>query len=160
MEKQASEFIKENVLASVRLECPQLIRDMISSSTSEYDSSSGSSGVEQAIGGIAGKIFGSLATGSSQKSSLGEGGVYFIVVGPTKLAFFSIKHGLLKSHISKMLGEFPRSDLITLEVKKGYMSKVRFIFKDGTSLELMCSRMMRGKLNKMEQVLRGIVSER
>ena len=153
MEKQASEFIKEEVLASVRLECPQLIRDMISSSTPDYDSSSGSSGVEQSIGGLAGRIFGSLATGSSQKSSLGAGGVYFVVVGPTKLAFFSIKQGLVKSYISEMLVEFPRSDLKNLEVKKGYMSKVRFVFNDGTSLELMCSRMMRNRLSKMEQVL-------
>jgi len=153
MEKQASEHIKEDVLASVRLECPQLIRDMISSSTSEYYDSSGSSGVEKSIGGIAGKIFSSLATGSSQKSSLGAGGVYLVVVSPTKLAFFSIKHGLVKSYISEMIVKFPRSDLKRLEVKKGYMSKVQFLFKDGTSLELMCSRMMRGKLNKMEQIL-------
>ena len=153
MEKQASEFIKEQVLASVRLECPQLIRDMISSSTSDYYGSSGNSGMEQSIGGIAGRIFGSLATGSSQKSSLGAGGVYFVVVVPTKLAFFTIKQGLVKSYINELLVEFPRSDLKTLEVNKGYMSKVRFIFDDGTSLELMCSRMMRGRLSKMEQVL-------
>lgn len=153
MEKQASELINEEVLAAVRLECPQLIRDMVSSSTSEYEGSSGSSGVEQTIGGLAGSIFGRLATGSSQKSSLSEGGIYLVAVGPTKLAFFSIKHGLVKSYISKLLAEFPRSDLKTLEIKKGYMSKVLFEFTDGTSLALMCSRIMRGKLNKMEQIL-------
>lgn len=153
MEKRASELIKEEVLASVRLECPQLIRDMISGSTSEYDGSPDSSGVEQSIGGIAGKIFGYLATGSSQKSSLGASGVYFIAVGPTKIAFCSIKQGLVRSRVSELLAEFTRSDLRTLVVKKGYMSKVRFVFTDGTSLELMCSRMMRGKLNKVEQIL-------
>ncbi len=156
MEKQASALMKEEVFASVRLECPQLIRDMVSGSVSDYYASSGGAGVEQAIGGAAGSLFGLLVTGSTQKSSLGGGGVYYVAVGPTKIAFFSIKQGLIKGSVDKLLAEYPRSELKNLEIKKGYMSKVHFVFTDGTSLALQCSRMMRGKLKKVEQILTAL----
>lgn len=153
MEKQAGDLMKEEVLAAVFLECPQRIRDAMSGSVTEYYDSSGSSGAERSIGGLAGGLFGRLATGSAQRSSLGAGGAYYVAVGPTKVAFFSIKVGLVRRSIDTLLAEYRRSDVRRLEIKKGYMSTATFHFADDTSLTLMCARMMRSRLMKLEHVL-------
>ena len=153
METQAGELMKEEVLAAVFLECPQLIRDAMSGSVTEYYDSSGGAGTERSIGGLAGGLFGRLATGSAQKSSLGAGGAYYVAVGPTKLAFFSIKVGWVRRSINTLLAEYRRSDLKGLEIKNGYMSRATFLFADDTSLILMCARLMRSRLMKLEQVL-------
>ncbi len=156
MEKQAGEVLQENVLAGVRLECPQLIREMLLSSGGEHYSSTKTAGTEQAIGGAAGALFGRFATGSLQKSQLGGGGIYYVAVGPSKLAFFSVKRGLIKNSLGELIVEYPRSDLQSLDIKKGIMPKAHFVFKDGTGFVLMCARALKGKLKKVKQALETV----
>ena len=49
--------------------------------------------------------------------------------------------------------KIPRSDVQAVEIKKGVMPEVHFVFQDGTHYVLMCPRIHLGKLKKVQELL-------
>ena len=136
MNKKASEILGEPVLAGATLEAKRSIKRMIGS----------------AIGGALGEAL----AGIELKPAAVPGdhqGIHYVAVGPTKVGFFSMKPGLFKPSIDELLVQYPRSDLQTVEIKRGAMPAVHFVFRDGANYLLMCPRIHLGKLKKVQETL-------
>lgn len=132
MDKKASEILGEEVIAGVALEAQKAVKS--------------------AVGGIVGDL---LAGGEVEEASLpgGHEGIHYVAVGPTKLAFFSIKRGLLKNSLGELLVEHPRSDVQAMEIESGVMPAAHFVLRDGTHYVLVCPRIQLGKLKKVQELL-------
>ena len=132
MNKKASELMGESVIAGVTLEAKESIKSM--------------------IGGVVGEIL----TGVDLKPASVPGdheGIHYVAVGPTKVGFFSMKRGLFKPSLDKLLVQHSRSEVQTVEIKSGIMPAVHFVFRDGTNYVLMCPRIHLGKLKKVQEML-------
>ena len=132
MNKKASELMGEAVIAGVTLEAKESIKSM--------------------IGGVVGEIL----TGVDLKPASVPGdhkGIHYVAVGPTKVGFFSMKRGLFKPSLDKLLVQHSRSEVQTVEIKSGIMPAVHFVFRDGTNYVLMCPRINLGKLKKVQEML-------
>jgi len=130
--KKASELMGEPVTAGVTLEAKESIKSM--------------------IGGVVGEIL----TGVDLKPASVPGdhkGIHYVAVGPTKVGFFSMKRGLFKPSLDKLLVQHSRSEVQTVEIKSGIMPAVHFVFRDGTNYVLMCPRINLGKLKKVQEML-------
>ena len=130
--KKASELMGEPVTAGVTLEAKESIKSM--------------------IGGVVGEIL----TGVDLKPASVPGdhkGIHYVAVGPTKVGFFSMKRGLFKPSLDKLLVQHSRSEVQTVEIKSGIMPAVHFVFRDGTNYVLMCPRIHLGKLKKVQEML-------
>ena len=134
MEKKASELLGESVLAGVTLEAGQSVNKMLG----------GAVGI--AIAGV-----------ESLKAAVpgDHKGLHYVGVGPTKVGFFSLKRGLFKPSINELLVERPREEVAAVEIKKGAMRPVHFVFKDATDYVLLCARINTGKLKKVRALLTG-----
>lgn len=152
MNQRAGELLGETVLGGVRLESPAWYREAV---MTDGDAGFAGSVVQQGIANAVGRAAGHLMVGDAidEPSLPGEGGVYYVAVGPAKLGFFTVKQGLVRTSVGELLVARPRSDLRSLEVTFGYLSKAHFIFTDCTNYLLMCSRMQRGKLKKVREIL-------
>jgi hypothetical protein len=132
MDKKASEILGEDVIAGVTLEAQEAVKSMV------------------------GSIIGDILTGVDLKPASLPGdhkGIHYVAVGPTKIGFFSIKRGLFKNSLDKLLVQYPRSDLEVMDIKSGVMSAAHFVFRDGTHYVLMCPRISLGKLKKVQDLL-------
>ena len=132
MNKKASEIMGESVIAGVTLEAQEAVKSM--------------------VGGVVGQI---LAGVDVQPASLpgDHEGIHYVAVGPTKVGFFSVKRGLFKNSLDKLLVQHSRSDLQTMDIKSGIMPAVHFVFQDGTHYVLTCPRIHLGKLKKVQELL-------
>jgi hypothetical protein len=132
MDKKAGEILGEDVIAGVTLEAQKAVRS--------------------AVGGIVGEL---LAGGEIEEASLpgGHEGIHYVAVGPTKLAFFSIKRGLLRNSLGELLVEHPRNDVRAMEIESGVMPAAHFVLQDGTHYVLVCPRIHLGKLKKVQELL-------
>jgi len=132
MNKKASEIMGESVIAGVTLEAQEAVKSM--------------------VGGVVGGIL----TGVDVKPASLPGdheGIHYVAVGPTKVGFFSVKRGLFKNSLDKLLVQHSRSDVQTVEIKSGIMPAVHFVFQDGTHYVLTCPRIHLGKLKKVQELL-------
>jgi hypothetical protein len=132
MNKKASEIMGESVIAGVTLEAQEAVKSM--------------------VGGVVGGIL----TGVDVKPASLPGdheGIHYVAVGPTKVGFFSIKRGLFKNSLDKLLVQHSRSDLQTVDIKSGIMPAAHFVFQDGTHYALTCARIHLGKLKKVQELL-------
>jgi hypothetical protein len=131
MDEKASEILGEEVLAGATLEAQKAVKS--------------------AVGGIVGDL---LAGGEVEEASLpgGHEGIHYVAVGPTKLAFFSIKRGLFKNSLGELLVEHPRSDVQAMEIESGVMPAAHFVLQDGTHYVLVCPRIYLGKLKKVQEL--------
>ena len=132
MDKKAGEMMGEPVIAGVTLEAQESIRDM--------------------VGGVVGDIL----TGVELKPASvpgDHGGIHYVAVGSTKVGFFSMKRGMFKPSLDKLLVQHSRSDVQTVEIKSGMMPAVHLVFQDGTHYVLMCPRIHLGKLKKVRELL-------
>ena len=132
MNKKASEIMGESVIAGVTLEAQESVKSM--------------------VGGVVGGIL----TGVDVKPASLPGdheGIHYVAVGPTKVGFFSVKRGLFKNSLDKLLVQHSRSDLQTMDIKSGIMPAVHFVFQDGTHYVLTCPRIHLGKLKKVQELL-------
>ena len=130
--KKASELMGEPVTAGVTLEAKESIKSM--------------------IGGVVGEIL----TGVDLKPASLPGdptGIFYVAVGPNNVGFFSMKRGLFKPSLDKLLVQHSRSEVQTVEIKSGIMPAVHFVFRDGTNYVLMCPRINLGKLKKVQEML-------
>jgi len=133
MNKKASELMGEPVIAGVTLEAKESI-----------------------IAGIVGGVVGAaLADVVLKPASVpgGHTGIHYVAVGPTKVGFFSMKRGLFKPSLDKLLVEHPRSEVRAVEIQGGLMPKAHFVFRDGTHYVLMCPRIHLGKLKRVRELL-------
>jgi hypothetical protein len=132
MNKKASEFMGESVIAGVTLEAKGAVKSV--------------------VGGVVGEIL----TSADRKPAALPGdyeGIHYLAVGPTKLGFFTIKRGFFRNSLGELLVQHPRSDLQTVEIKSGIMPAVHFMFRDGTHYVLICPRIQLGKLKKIQEML-------
>jgi predicted alternative tryptophan synthase beta-subunit len=150
MEKKAAEGMGEVVLAAARLDNPQFTKAVIGAGG--FDSAD--EPVEQVIGRVLGGAAGRVLAGQVKEASLpGEAAAFYVAVGPTMVAFFSIKRGLFKNSLGDPLVAFPRSDVRLVELGKGYMPAVRFVFADGTHYVFLCARIQVGNFKKVQELL-------
>jgi len=132
MNKKASELMGEAVIAGVTLEAQESIKSV--------------------VGGVVGEVL----AGVDLKPASVPGdhkGIHYVAVGPTKVGFFSMKRGLFKPSLDKLLVQHSRSEVQTVEIKSGIMPAVHFVFRDGTNYVLMCPRIHLGKLKKVQELL-------
>jgi hypothetical protein len=132
MENKASEIMGESVLAGVTLEA------------------------QEAVKGMVGGVLGDVLTGIELKPASIPGdhtGIFYVAVGPNNIGFFSLKRGLFKTSLDKLLVQHPRSDLRAMEIESGVMPTAHFVFEDGTHYVLVTPRIHLGKLKKVRELL-------
>ena len=132
-EKKASELMGESVLAGVTLEAKQSVA---------------------AVAG--GGVVGAAVAGLSRKPASVPGdhkGIHYVAVGPNQIGFFSMKRGLFKASLDRLLDQRSREDIEAVEIKGGMMPEVHFVFRDGTDYVLMCPRIGLRKLKKIRELL-------
>ena len=132
MDKKASEIMGESVIAGVTLEAQESIKGMV------------------------GGVIGDVLTGIDLKPASLPGdhtGIFYVAVGPDNVGFFSMKRGMFKPSLDRLLVQHPRSDLRAMEIKSGVMPAAHFVFQDGTHYILMCPRINLGKLKKVRELL-------
>jgi hypothetical protein len=113
-----------------------------------------------AVGGIVGSAVvaaAQTALGRDMKEPTTPGshqGLMYVAVGPTKVAFFSVRRGLLKASIKELLVEVPRDDVAQFEVGGGALtSSLAVVLRDGTNYRLEVARAYRGKAQRVQQAL-------
>ena len=137
MDKQASEIMGEPVATGVQLEAQEVIKAAVG-------------------GGILGALAGNVLAGVDVKEASLPGdhtGIFYMAVGESKVAFFSIKRGLFKNSLDKKLIEFSRSDVKVVEIEKGFMPTAHIVFQDGTHYALMCAKINVKNLKKVQELL-------
>lgn len=80
-------------------------------------------------------------------------GHVYVAVGATKVAFFSVKQGLLKQSIQSLLVEHPRADVAAFDVGGALVTSILIVLKDGTTYQLECGAMLRGRANTLKRAL-------
>jgi hypothetical protein len=136
MDKQAGEIMGEPVAAGVTLEAKK----------------SSIKTVAFGLGGLVGEGLAHVAVKDASLPGDYEG-IFYVAVGSTNVGFFSIKRGVFKNSLEKLLVQHPRRDLLVMEIEGGVMSTAHFVFQDGTHYVLMCARMNLGKLKKVRELL-------
>ena len=137
MDKQASEMMGESVAVGVQLESQAVVKGAVG-------------------GGVLGTLAGNALAGVEIKDASLPGdhtGIFYMAVGENKVGFFSIKRGLFKNSLDKMLVAYPRSDVKALEIEKGLMSTAHIVFQDGTHYALMCAKINLNNLKKVQELL-------
>ena len=106
------------------------------------------------LGGLVGEALADVAV---KEASLpgGHEGLHYVAVGPTKVGFFSMKPGLFKPSIDRLLVEYPRGEVRAVEIEKGFMPTVHFVFQDGTHYVLKCPRAYLRKMREVREALVG-----
>jgi hypothetical protein len=136
MDKKASEMMGESVIAGVALLAKKTLIKSIAFG----------------LGGLVGEALANVAVKDASLPGDHEG-IFYVAVGPTNVGFFSIKRGLLKNSLDKLLVQRSRSDVRAMEIEKGVMPTVHFVFQDGTHYVLSCPRNQLGKLKKVRELL-------
>jgi len=137
MDKQASEMMGESVSAGVQLEAQALVKAAMG-------------------GGVLGSLAGNALAGVEVKDASLPGdhkGIIYMAVGASKVTFFSVKQGLFKNSLDKMLAEFPHDNVKAVEIEKGMMPTAHIVFQDGTHYALKCAKVNVKKLNKVQELL-------
>jgi hypothetical protein len=105
-------------------------------------------------GMVGGLIAGAVSAARKPPSTPGNHrGHVYVAVGATKVAFFSVKQGLLKQSIQGLLVEHPRADVTAFDVGGALVTSILVVLKDGTNYELECGAMLRGRAHKLKQAL-------
>ncbi len=136
--KKASEALGEPVVAGASLESRKSL-------------------IKNVAFGLAGIVGEALADVAMKDPSLpgGHEGLHYVAVGETKVGFFSMKPGFFRPSVDKLLVEHPRGDVRVVEIEKGLMPTVHFVFQDGTHYVLKCPRAYLGKMKEVREVLVG-----
>lgn len=106
-------------------------------------------------GGLVGAVVGSALAGNQKglPTPGGRKGLMFLALGPTKLAFFTAKQGLLKVSPKELIVAHPRADVTALEMEGGFAPKFSISFADGTQYELEVGRAAVKKLKQIKAAL-------
>ena len=111
-----------------------------------------------AIGGGAGIVGAAERVAERQKDRVtpgGHNGDIYAAVGPTQLAFFEMKRGLLRKSVGKLLEKTPRKDVAscTFEPSKMGASNLTVELSDGTVFALQVARVNRSKGEALYNVI-------
>lgn len=134
--KKAGEALGESIVAGVPLESK---RSLIKN-------------VAFGLGGLIGEALASMTVKEASLPGDHEG-LHYVAVGETKVGFFSMKPGLFRPSVDRLLAEYPRSDVQAVEIEKGFMPTVHFVLQDGTHYAFKCPRAHLGKMKKVREVL-------
>ena len=145
MEKQAAEKLGEDVVAGSIVQTSGTGRSVMRG------------GALGATGGVLGGIVGgaiaeavSHRVSGSTKALLGYEGLLYLAVGPTKVGFFRLKQGLLKSSVGETLGILRREAITAMTVGGGMVTApVMIALNDGTTIALKVPRIHKGKVEKV-----------
>ncbi len=134
--KKASEILGEPVIAGTPLESKKSL-------------------IKNVAFGLAGIVGEALAEVAVKDPSLpgNHEGLHYVAVGETRVGFFSMKPGLFRASIDQLLAEHARDDVRAVEIDKGFMPTVHFVFQDGTHYALKCPRAHLGKMKKVQAAL-------
>jgi hypothetical protein len=109
-----------------------------------------SAGMGGAVGGIVGGIAGAAMDRGKHGDLLGHKGRMFMLLGPTKLGFFSFKQGLLKASVGDPIGVLRRDAVRSIELGGGMLTTAFTVhIDDGTDLVLEAPRAEKGKVEQV-----------
>jgi hypothetical protein len=143
MEKTAAQLMGEQVIAGAIIASP------------------GTSG-RMAVGAAGGVVGSAVAAAAATAMNRGKEpttpgnhqGLMYVAIGPNKLAFFSVKRGLLKSSIKELLVAVPRSKVAQFEIGGGALtSSLTVALHDGTNYRMEVPRAYKGKVQKVQRAL-------
>jgi hypothetical protein len=104
-------------------------------------------------GAVGGAIAGVMSGAKSPTTPGGHNGLFYMAVGPTKLAFFSVKQGWVSQSIDKLLAVHLKRDVADLQVDGGIVPKISILLEDGTNYEFECGRLFLGKVKSATSLL-------
>jgi len=110
------------------------------------------SGISGAIGGVAGSVATDALTAGSGNASgiLGHAGLMYMAVGPTKVGFFTLKQGLLKSSVGDVLGVLRRDAVASMTIGGGALTSAMMLaLTDGTTIALEVARTQKGRAERI-----------
>jgi hypothetical protein len=150
VEKKAAGLLGEEVVAGSII------------STSGTGRTTMKSGMAGGAGGLIGGVIGGLAVdklagkGGPASPLAGHEGLMYLAVTPTRLAFFTIKQGLLGSSPKELITTLPRESVQRIEVGTGKMtSPVTLAMTEGPDVVLEVPRLHRGKVEKIAGLFNG-----
>jgi hypothetical protein len=137
MDKVASEIMQEPVLVEVTV------------------SSRGEAAKMVAREGLVGSLVAGSMTGKQGQATTPGGvqGVMFLALGPTKLAFFTLKRGFFKNSAGQLIVEHPRADVTALDIEGGFPPNFSIKFADGTHYALEVGKMFLKHVKKIKEEL-------
>lgn len=150
MEKNAAQILGEDVIASSPVMPSGYAKNIASHVAGTY-----------AGGAIGAAAAGALNRRGAEPITPGDHkGNIFMVVTPTRLAFFEQKQGLLRRSLGRLLAEHPREEVsnFNLEGKGMTNSALTIELADGTTYGLAVPRVQRGKASKVAAEFEGLAS--
>ncbi len=110
-----------------------------------------SAGVGGSVGGLVGAAAaGALGGRGKNAALLGHSGRMSLLLGPTRLGFFTLKSGLLKASEGDPIGILRRDAITGIEFGGGMLTTAFTIhLDDGTSVDLEAPRTEKGKVEKV-----------
>jgi hypothetical protein len=137
MDKVASEIMQEPVVVEVTV------------------SSRGSAAKMVAKEGLVGGMVAGTMTGKQGAATTpgDRKGPMFMALGPTKLAFFTLKQGFFKNSAGKLIVEHPRADITALDIEGGFPPNFSIQFADGTHYALEVGKMFLKHVKKIKEEL-------
>jgi hypothetical protein len=108
-------------------------------------------GIGAGVGGVVGSIAGEALGGRGKHGDLlGHKGRMFLLLGPTRLGFFTFKSGLLKASVGDPIGILRRDAVTSVELGSGMLTTAFTVhLDDGTALALEAPRAEKGKIEKV-----------
>jgi hypothetical protein len=107
-------------------------------------------GMGGAVGGIVGAAASTALDRGKHGDLLGHKGRMFMLLGPTKLGFFTFKQGLLKASVGDSIGVLRRDAVTSIEFGGGMLTTAFTVhIDDGTALVLEAPRAEKGKVEKV-----------
>lgn len=113
------------------------------------------SAAKMMVGGVVGAVASAALAGKQKNVTTpgGRKGNLYVALGPTKLAFFTLKQGLFKNSAKELIAEHPRSDVTEFEIEGGFPPKFSISFADGTQYNLECGNVMLKQVKKIKAEL-------
>jgi hypothetical protein len=143
MKKTASQMMNEQVLVGITVSNSGAASKMIRRTAGG------------AVGGVVGRVVVDALHGEQKGPSTPENhsGIMYLALGPSKIAFFSVKRGFFSNSIKDLLVEHPRSDVTALEIEGGVIPKFSIVFADGTNYAFECGRIFLKDVKKVKEAL-------
>jgi|GEM_PF-6905004 len=154
MKKDAETTLSETVILAMRVTPRGLLNSAVMK------------GAARSLGGLAGAALEHATTSKNAPSGSGPNGynkAMFLVVTPTRVAFFSIEVGAT-ARLGSLIAEFPRSEVKACSTARGTMQVPFFMTRPidiettnhgNLSLETLTPVFLRGSVLKLEQALQN-----
>jgi hypothetical protein len=106
-------------------------------------------------GGLVGGLVGTAMSGKKEgvTTPANHIGPMFLALGPSKIAFFTLKQGFFKNSAGQLLVQHPRADVTALDIEGGFPPRFSIKFADGTHYGLECGKMFLKHVKKIKEAL-------